>query len=47
MEAKCSSEKSADFQRATRRYKPEDSTLHKHGCENLKYRESGYSLDWT
>jgi hypothetical protein len=35
-EAICSSETSVDFQRATRRYIPEDSTLHKHRCENLK-----------
>jgi hypothetical protein len=32
----CSSETSVDFQRNTRRYIPEDSTLHKHRCENLK-----------
>jgi hypothetical protein len=31
-----SSETSVDFQRTTRRYIPEDSTLHNHRCENLK-----------
>jgi hypothetical protein len=31
----CSSETSVDFQRTTRRYIPEDSTLHNHRCENL------------
>jgi hypothetical protein len=36
MEAICSSETSVDFQRTTRRYIPEDSTLHNHRCENLK-----------
>jgi hypothetical protein len=36
MEAICSSETSADTQRATRRYIPEDSTLHNHRCGNLK-----------
>jgi uncharacterized membrane protein len=36
MEAICSSEKSIDFQRTTRRYIPEDRTLHNHRCENLK-----------
>jgi hypothetical protein len=34
--AACSSETSVDFHRTTRRYIPEDRTLHKHGCENLK-----------
>jgi hypothetical protein len=29
-------ETSVDFQRTTRRYIPEDSTLHNHRCENLK-----------
>jgi hypothetical protein len=42
MEATCSSQTSVDFQRTTRRYIPEDRTLHNHRCENLKY----YSL-WT
>jgi hypothetical protein len=37
MEAICSSETSVDFQRITRRYIPEDSTLHNHRCENLKF----------
>jgi hypothetical protein len=36
MEATCSSETSVDFQRTTRRYIPEDRTLHNHWCENLK-----------
>jgi hypothetical protein len=40
MGAICSSETLVDFQRITRRYIPEDSTLHNHYCENLKcYRE--------
>jgi hypothetical protein len=36
IEAICSSETSVDFQQTTRRYIPEDSTLHNHRCENLK-----------
>jgi hypothetical protein len=36
MEAICSSETSLDTQRTTRRYIPEDGTLHNHRCENLK-----------
>jgi hypothetical protein len=32
----CSSETSVDFQRTTRRYISEDSTIHNHRCENLK-----------
>jgi hypothetical protein len=36
MEAICSSETSVDTQQATRRYIPEDGTLHNHRCENLK-----------
>jgi hypothetical protein len=36
MEKICSSEMSGGFQRATRRYIPEDNTLHNHRCENLK-----------
>jgi hypothetical protein len=36
MEATCSSETSVDFQRTTRRYIPEDRTLHNHLYENLK-----------
>jgi hypothetical protein len=35
MEEICSSETSVDFQRTTRRYIPEDGTLHNHLCENL------------
>jgi hypothetical protein len=35
------SETSVDFQRNTRRYIPEDGTLHDHRCENLKsYKQS-------
>jgi hypothetical protein len=45
MEAICSSEMSVNFQRTTRRYIPEDSTLHNHCCENLKsYRGILYCL---
>jgi hypothetical protein len=36
MEAICSSETSARFQRTTRRYILEDSTFHNHRCGNLK-----------
>jgi hypothetical protein len=36
MEAICSSETSVHIQRTTRRYIPEDSTLHNHRCEHLK-----------
>jgi hypothetical protein len=36
MEAICSSETSVDTQLTTRRYFPEDGTLHNHRCENLK-----------
>jgi hypothetical protein len=36
IEAICSSETSADFQRTARHYIPEDSTLHNHCCENPK-----------
>jgi hypothetical protein len=36
MEAACSSETSVDTQRTTRRYIPEDRTLHNHRYENLK-----------
>jgi hypothetical protein len=36
MEAVCSPETSVDFYRTTRRYIPEDCTLHNHRCENLK-----------
>jgi hypothetical protein len=36
MESICSSETLVDFQRTTRRYIPQDSTLHNHRCENLK-----------
>jgi hypothetical protein len=36
METICSPETSVDFQRTTRLYVPEDSTLHNHSCENLR-----------
>jgi hypothetical protein len=36
MKAKCSSETSVDFQRTSRRYIPDDTTLHDLRCENLK-----------
>jgi hypothetical protein len=36
MEAVYYSETSVDFQRTTRRYIPEDGTLHNHRCKNLK-----------
>jgi hypothetical protein len=44
MEAICSSGKSVNFQRTTHRYIPEDSTLHNHRCENLKYNVYKSSL---
>jgi hypothetical protein len=37
MEAVCSSETSVDFWRPTGYYIPEDSTLHIHRRENLKF----------
>jgi hypothetical protein len=37
IEAIFSSETSADIQRTTRLYIPENSTLHDHRCENLKF----------
>jgi hypothetical protein len=40
MEATFSSKTSVDFQRTTRRYIPEDSTLHDQSCENLKSHEA-------
>jgi hypothetical protein len=36
MEAAFSSETSVDFQLTTRRYIPDDGTIQKHRCENLK-----------
>jgi hypothetical protein len=36
MKATCSSKTSSDFKRTTRRYSPEDRTLHNHRCENLR-----------
>jgi hypothetical protein len=36
METIYSTETSVDFQRATRRYIPEDRTIRNHRCENLK-----------
>jgi hypothetical protein len=44
MEATCSSEMSVAFQRTTRRYIPEDRTLHNHRCENLKSYKSKFRL---
>jgi hypothetical protein len=35
IEVICFSETSVNFQRTTRRYIPEDGTLHNHRCENL------------
>jgi hypothetical protein len=35
IQAICSSETSVDFHRTSRRYIPEDGTLHNHRCENL------------
>jgi hypothetical protein len=44
MEAIYSSEASVDIEQTTRRYIPEDSTLHNHRCENLKpYKEVQWS----
>jgi hypothetical protein len=40
MAAIFSSETSVDFQRTTRRYNPEKSTLYNHRCENLKSYKS-------
>jgi hypothetical protein len=37
MEATCSSETSADFQRSTRHYIPDDRTLHNYRFNNLKF----------
>jgi hypothetical protein len=42
METMSSSETSVDYQRTTRRYAPEDRTLHNHRCENIKFY--GYSF---
>jgi hypothetical protein len=42
MEAICSSERSVDFQRNTRRYIPEGNTFHNHRCENLKSYKARY-----
>jgi hypothetical protein len=36
MEATCSSERSADFQRTARRYVPENRALNNHRCEDLE-----------
>jgi hypothetical protein len=44
MEAIFSSETSVDFQRTTRRYIPEGSTLHNHRCENLKSHKDPYVI---
>jgi hypothetical protein len=37
MEVTCSFEASVYFQRTTRRYIPEDRSIHNHRCENLKF----------
>jgi hypothetical protein len=43
MEEICSSETTVDTQRTTRRYIPEDGTLHNHRCENLRsYKHEQY-----
>jgi hypothetical protein len=44
MEAICSSETSVDTHHTTRRYVPEDSTLHNHRCENLKSDTMGFEV---
>jgi hypothetical protein len=36
MEVKCSCETLVEFQQTTRRYIPDDKTLHNHRCEKLK-----------
>jgi hypothetical protein len=41
MEVTRSSETSVDFQRTTRRYIPQDGTLHSHRCEILKSYKHG------
>jgi hypothetical protein len=46
MEATCSSEILTEFHRNTRRYIPEERTLHNHPCESLKSKESyGLSIN--
>jgi hypothetical protein len=51
MEETCYSETSVDIQRTTRRYIPEDRTLHNHRCENLNsymyYNASFQGLKWS
>jgi hypothetical protein len=48
MEAVCSSETSVDFQRATRRYISEHTTLPNHRYENLKsYEQNTFWRSWT
>jgi hypothetical protein len=48
MKATCSSETTVDFQRATRRYHPEDRTLRNHRCENLKsWHDVGLQVGFT
>jgi hypothetical protein len=47
MEAICSSETSVDFQRTTRRYTPEDSTLYNNRCENLKSYAFKFVFTWA
>jgi hypothetical protein len=43
MEARCSSETSVDFQRTTRRYIPEDGTLHSYF--SFGYKASSKSIE--
>jgi hypothetical protein len=43
----CCSETSVDFQRTTRRYIPEDGTLHNHRCENLKSYNHGNVINFA
>jgi hypothetical protein len=42
MEAACSTETLLDFQQTTRRYIPEDRTIHNHCSENLKSYITGH-----
>jgi hypothetical protein len=47
METIFSSETSVHFQRTTRRYVPEDRTLHNHRCENLKFQNNEENCGYT
>jgi hypothetical protein len=46
MEVICSSETSVDNQRTTRRYVPEDGTIHNHRCDNLILLCYSYLNSW-